>query len=74
MSEETSLTVLYGDVVAGEVQTVDEFRERLEDIEANEGRSEIDTAKAIAAFAALDREAPSRHHQLEALRQALGLG
>ena len=72
MTEETSLTVLYGDVVAGEVTTVDEFRLRLEDIVANEGGS-VDPAKAISAFEALDNEAPSRHHQLEVLREAFGL-
>jgi hypothetical protein len=72
----TERAVLYGDVVAGEVATVEELRERLATIEAleeSEDERPIDTRVAIRAFEALRSEAPSRHHQLEILREALGL-
>lgn len=69
------LSLLYGDVAAGEVTTVEEFRRRLEAIELveREGDSEVNLARAVRAFAALQHEAPSRHHQLELLSDALGI-
>jgi hypothetical protein len=71
-----ALNVLYGDVVAGEVGSGEEFRRRLEAIESLEGGDDdarLNSAHAIRAFDALESEAPSRHHQLELLREALGL-
>jgi hypothetical protein len=72
----TERNVLYGDVVAGEVETAEEFRQRLSDIEAletGEDEAPIKVAGAVQAFVALLHEAPSRHHQLEMLRDALGI-
>ena len=72
----TERNVLYGDVVAGEVETAEEFRQRLSDIESletGEDKARIDFGRAVQAFAALLHEAPSRHHQLEMLREALGI-
>lgn len=71
----TELSVLYGDVVAGQVATVEELRLRLAAIESLEAVDDrrLDSAQAIRAFEALSSEAPSRHHQLELLREALGL-
>jgi hypothetical protein len=72
----TALNVLYGDVVAGEVVSGEEFRRRLEAIESLEVGDDdprLNSAHAIRAFDALESEAPSRHHQLELLREALGL-
>jgi hypothetical protein len=72
----TERKVLYGDVVAGDVQTAEEFRQRLSDIESldtGEDDAPIDVARANQAFVALLHEAPSRHHQLEMLRDALGI-
>jgi len=72
----TALSVLYGDVVAGNVASAEELRHRLAAIEALEGGDEdirLNSAHAIRAFEALESEAPSRHHQLELLREALGL-
>jgi len=72
----TALNVLYGDVVAGEVATVEEFQHRLAAIESLETRDDdirLKPAQAIRAFEALETEAPSRHHQLELLRESLGL-
>ena len=72
----TERTVLYGDVVAGDIATAEEFRQRLSDIESletGEDKARIDFGRAVQAFAALLHEAPSRHHQLEMLREALGI-
>ena len=72
----TERNVLYGDVVAGDVETAEEFRQRLSDIESvetGEDEAPIDVARANQAFVALLHEAPSRHHQLEMLRDALGI-
>jgi len=73
---EAALSILYGDGVAGEVFTVEEFRLRLADIEAVEFDDSVrpDFPAAMRAFEGLVYGAPSRHHQLELLRQALGLG
>ena len=71
----TELSILYGDVVAGDVATVEEFSLRFAAIESLEARGDrrLDSPQAIRAFEALSSEAPSRHHQLELLREALGL-
>jgi hypothetical protein len=66
------LTLPCGDVVAGEVESVEAFRQRLEAIESG-SVPEPRVARAVRAFSALAREAPARHHQLEVLRDALGL-
>jgi hypothetical protein len=72
----TERNVLYGDVVAGDIETAEEFRQRLSDIESLEtggDEPQIAVGRAVQAFDALLREAPSRHHQLELLREALGI-
>ena len=71
----SELTVLYGDVVAGEVASVEEFRHRLEAIEslAPDRDPALNVGRAVRAFSALEHEAPSRHHQLELLQDALGI-
>ena len=71
----TGLTVLYEDVVAGEVTTLEEFRRRLEAIDSLEPGivSDDNLGRAVRAFSALEHEAPSRHHQLELLGEALGI-
>jgi hypothetical protein len=71
----TGLTVLYEDVVAGEVTTLEEFRRRLEAIDSLEPGivSDDNVGRAVRAFSALEHEAPSRHHQLELLSEALGI-
>jgi hypothetical protein len=67
------LGVLYSAVVAGEVTSVEEFRHRLEGLESLQPAPALDVGLAVRAFAALEREAPSRHHQLELLQDALGM-
>jgi hypothetical protein len=71
----SELTVLYGDVVAGELSSAEEFRLRLETIQSlgPEGDSELNVGRAVSAVSALKHEAPSRHHQFEVLREALGI-
>jgi hypothetical protein len=71
----TELTLLYGEVVVGEVPTLEEFRQRLEAIESLEPGivSDDNIGRALRAFSSLEREAPSRHHQLELLSEALGI-
>jgi hypothetical protein len=69
------LTMLYGDVVAGELSSPVEFRQRLEAIQLLEpdGGLELNVARAVRAVSALKHEAPSRHHQFELLQDALGI-
>jgi hypothetical protein len=69
----SELTVLYRDVAVGEVLSVEEFRQRLEAIESLAADGELHVGRALRAFSALRYEAPSRHHQLELLQDALGL-
>ena len=56
----TERTVLYGDVVAGDIATAEEFRQRLSDIESLEtggDEPQIAVGRAVQAFDALLREA-----------------
>lgn len=73
------LRALLDDVRAGGL-SADEFRERLTRIhekhpvdEALSRRLESERRQAFRAFDALTREAPSRHHELERLAEALGV-
>jgi hypothetical protein len=71
---EGELTLLYRDVVAGEVTSVAEFRQRLETIESLHPDHEVlSVSRAVRAFSALESDAPSRHHQFELLQDALGI-
>jgi hypothetical protein len=67
------LTLLYRHVVAGQVTSVEEFRHRLEAIETLEPDHALSVSRAVRAFLALEREAPSRHHQLELIQEAFGI-
>jgi hypothetical protein len=69
----SELTVLYRDVAAGEIMSVEEFRHRVEAIESLAADGKPDVGRAVRAFSALKQEAPSRHHQLELLQDALGI-
>lgn len=75
----SDLVALLAEVEAS-VLSAGEFRERLLQIharhlasQANAPEFERSRRKAIRAFNALTLEAPSRHHQLEQLADALGL-
>jgi hypothetical protein len=72
----SELTVLFREVVAGELSSPEEFRLRLEAIQSLEphGGFELNVLRAVRAVSALKHEAPSRHHQLELLQDALGIG
>ena len=67
------LILLYRHVVAGEVTSAEEFRRRLEAIETLQPGTQLRVGLAMRAFSALEREAPSRHHQLELLQDAFGI-
>jgi hypothetical protein len=71
----SELDLLYGDVVAGELSSPEEFRLRLEEIQSLDPDSglELNVRRAVQAVSALKHEAPSRHHQLELLQDALGI-
>jgi hypothetical protein len=73
------LTALLGDASAGELTSSD-FYERLTDIhlrhlgdDTNSAANQMSRARALRAFEGLTREAPSRHHELERLADALGI-
>jgi hypothetical protein len=73
------LAALLSDVSAGELSFAD-FDERLTEIhirclgdEANAAANELTRLRALRAFEGLTREAPSRHHELERLAEALGI-
>jgi hypothetical protein len=73
------LAALLRDVRAGELTSAD-FYERLSDIhgrhlgdDANSAANEMSRIRALRAFEGLTREAPSRHHELERLADALGI-
>jgi hypothetical protein len=72
------VAALLGDVRAGGLTSAD-FYERLIDIhsrhlgdDANSAANEMSRIRALRAFEGLSREAPSRHHELERLPDALG--
>jgi hypothetical protein len=75
----TELTTLLDAVSSGEVSHAD-FYHRLEEIHDRHLGDSAKTAehalirrKALTAFEDLGREAPSRHHELELLAEALGI-
>jgi hypothetical protein len=67
------LALLYRHVASGQVTSVEEFRLRLHAIETLEPDSALSVSRAVRAFLALEREAPSRHHQLELIQDAFGI-
>jgi hypothetical protein len=76
---DADLAALLGDAGTGGLSSV-EFSDRLTDIhvrhlgdEAAVVANEMSRVRALRAFEALGREAPSRHHELELLAAALGL-
>jgi hypothetical protein len=73
------LTALLGEATAGELSSAG-FRDRLAQIHTRYLGDNADTAanrtrrsKALRAFERLRREAPSRHHELELIADALGI-
>jgi len=73
------LTAFLDDATAGELSSVD-FYDRLTEIHtrylggnANTAANKARRAKALRAFERLTREAPSRHHELELIAEALGI-
>jgi hypothetical protein len=73
------LAALLGDAAAGDLSSAD-FYDRLTQIHtrhlgdnANTPANKTSRARALRAFEHLGREAPSRHHELELIAEALGI-